>query len=1011
MLRRKLPQATCRWSFTLYQVNRTSRRWSHESPPSSGSGETPAASTASPGFIDGVETIAGAALKKVLRPAESFVSAVETEIAAMRTMAMNEAGLSPTENQVPVLSAEELAAREKRRPLCQRATVAFMHDQPDGDLCLVAEEMPRIGLSISGGGWRSMTAATAACDAMSATGILDCVEVVAGLSGGSWFVTQWALGGQERLAFHDTHTRQTHPYLYGQRYLPSIHHYRGLSRMRCEAVVDRAAGTKKLSYRTLGRLAEVTTHSDQTFFYALLFGDGKTMTSRYARFLREHLLIWETPTRRNNLSLAQPSTREAILNGEFPMLVCSVIDTEKGKPNVWCELSPFGARHFQIDNGRSIPMDEMVARLDGEFDPLSAHRIMAICGSAFAVDHYELYSRSPKVIQSISSLFGFKPEIGETILHPEEQGITKVCHYDHHFGSLRDAGHDFNIPVPTMLPKTGGREFDILIVLDAGQGAAGADELAAAVQKGYVEIEGETPASLKAPFPAGTRVRVFYPPKGRGPIIVYVLTLNYPKTSQVIASRNEILTDARYVRSIIEQQLVPTLARAVANFVRRKKGMPMQAAAEARELVPLESIDMNSFRQTMQRALTTVIESGDTSIAANGSLGNPYRLLRHAEEFLFTKLPTDIAPQVMVKFRNLIFESDQPGTFKLNPEDPVDRGLLVTGFCIPVSNDTHLYTYTHVILWNYIWAKQCARELAPEDPALATLLGGFHVNRPLSIPSTGPALDRLKIDDKTHRETWALLANIASEPGGAAIRSKVVELVHTRCREKVVAYGGFSKGSNSPDFWRYDYRQDLRLKLGVTSAVGTLSFMDDAENPDSSRSEEIYTKARDILENDPKFAFLLLESLLRHAQGMKSNKALNRLTPKVASYLKSFDSEVQQRALFAAAFGCSSAVEILKANGLQGSRDEPRTGINVMDACETGNHHAVRSILMHAYEGAPPLQAVKLAVNLNYPKVVHALLTDEEVDEAFISEAKAILAASGKLSAWPEVAQLVQGNV
>jgi hypothetical protein len=60
---------------------------------------------------------------------------------------------------------------------------------------------------------------------------------------------------------------------------------------------------------------------------------------------------------------------------------------------------------------------------------------------------------------------------------------------------LRDAGIDVNVPFPSALRT----QPDIILVMDASEGAQGNEELAVAVSRGYLEVPEDEP-KLHVPF-------------------------------------------------------------------------------------------------------------------------------------------------------------------------------------------------------------------------------------------------------------------------------------------------------------------------------------------------------------------------------------------------------------------------------------------------------------------------------------------------------------------------------
>ena len=185
------------------------------------------------------------------------------------------------------------------------------------------------------------------------------------------------------------------------------------------------------------------------------------------------------------------------------------------------------------------------------------HNYMAVCGSAFACDVGALLPKG--VADTIRDNVRLKPSpiVGgglTEIIYGRggggEQQRTCVC---------RDAGIDFNVPFPPMLSEA-GREFDIIIAMDAGMDSYNAYELQRAVELGYLVLAAPTPTAPGPlePFPANNRVRVYHSTNG-GPTIIYFLALTTRPTSKVIHKPDQITRDAAKVRQAVMEELMPLL--------------------------------------------------------------------------------------------------------------------------------------------------------------------------------------------------------------------------------------------------------------------------------------------------------------------------------------------------------------------------------------------------------------------------------------------------------------------
>ncbi|CUF95622.1 Hypothetical protein, putative [Bodo saltans] len=653
----------------------------------------------------------------------------------------------------PPLSPQEIAAIKKRRPKSRKALLKFieaahpeLHEElqkyvathPMGDdISGPADALPRIGIAVSGGGWRAMTAGVAVMDELSRVGLLDTVEVASGLSGGSWFIQNWALGGVGKNAFHEPPLNRAnnteapapstvvHPWAYGERFVPRVHRYEGLIHMLSKKVVHNSAQIPHL-LQPLGKFADFLTNADTTFFRLLVLSKGgKSMISRYASFL-DRLLTWhpnrETLLLENAVAAAGPS------DGVFPVFVVAAVDTITHDPvvasqtppaqlgkskNVWTEFSPYGARSRNIEFGETQSIAQLHVEWDKKKSPLTAGRLMAVCGSAFAVDAEQVATEKPWLKQIASFLGGGQDE-GDVILTKAmtktyvslpkqqksdhtptaQQEVEKVL-----FGQLRDAGLDFNVPFPLMLKQSSGRVLDIVIAIDAGYASTGAGTLAAAVKYGYVEIEGSHEESFGKPFqPVGDRVRVFFPPvdhvtgERKGPIIVYVVVLNSTVTSKIVFTREEVIACTSLVRQTIRDQAVAEIFRCIQNYsldhlaktgaippARREELGNFTASFDTTEVAVKPSGAVDTFQEATHAALDSLQRENPTEVLN----GNPLVVMQRVERVLVASIDQPLRVACVQRITELTAVADYNGTVLLklsNPLDATDAALLKSGW-------------------------------------------------------------------------------------------------------------------------------------------------------------------------------------------------------------------------------------------------------------------------------------------------------------------------------------------
>eukprot|EP00744_Colponema_vietnamica_P011482 GILI01016159.1.p1 GENE.GILI01016159.1~~GILI01016159.1.p1 ORF type:complete len:934 (-),score=212.03 GILI01016159.1:148-2919(-) len=192
---------------------------------------------------------------------------------------------------------------------------------------------------------------------------------------------------------------------------------------------------------------------------------------------------------------------------------------------------------------------------------------MGACGSAIAFDSSSLGSSisSPiaRIAFNVASTFVqthlLKVSKETPILHGTLTGIGFGSHPKAIVNCCRDAGIDINVPFPSVFNKSSGRQFDVVLVMDAGQGSKGAGELAKAVSLGYVTLEAEldpftgkakntSPLANGLPSEDFGRERVKVYKALDGTIIIYFLGLTERPTSTVILDKKDLLKDVEALR-------------------------------------------------------------------------------------------------------------------------------------------------------------------------------------------------------------------------------------------------------------------------------------------------------------------------------------------------------------------------------------------------------------------------------------------------------------------------------
>lgn len=485
----------------------------------------------------------------------------------------------------------------KRIANCQKALQSLLGGS--------AEDQPRVALAFSGGGWRAMASGVALLDALSTpiktknqpnVKLLDTVSHAFGLSGGSWALLTAIAGKEQQNPFHhhkDKIKSHRNPWLYGpsNAFSTEDHQYDGLIDMVSEENVNASlerCGVRKLLSKALP--------IDTAVASAALVGSG-TKVETWGHFLAGNLLGFledkDATNGSEKFKKKLSSLQQVIADGSFPLVVCSAIanlepilptDSQrvraiklealaKERSYSWIEISPFFLRnpttlHFTEDVDTSsvyfIKGFASEEQPDARRNDIRLHQVMAACGSAIA---FETKSIAASIASPLLKLaFSAASTLVQTHLLKVEKetpifdgtltGISYGSHPKAIVNTCRDAGIDINVPFPSVFNQSSGRKFDIVVVMDAGAGSIGAGELKAAIERGYVTLQGEldpvtgtiTKVANGMPSTDFGRERCKVYQAVDGTIIIYFLGLTQRPTSTVILDKKDLLKDVESLR-------------------------------------------------------------------------------------------------------------------------------------------------------------------------------------------------------------------------------------------------------------------------------------------------------------------------------------------------------------------------------------------------------------------------------------------------------------------------------
>ncbi|KAH3765135.1 cytosolic phospholipase A2 [Pelomyxa schiedti] len=330
-----------------------------------------------------------------------------------------------------------------------------------------------IAICGSGGGMRAMQSMVGFMDGLSHIGLLDAVTFAVGLSGSTWCLSQWVCD-TEGNPFHGSTCADDPWRAGGPPFDERRHTHSELKKMLSQ-------------HSWLTACGEVA---------ACVVRKG-SLVGGWAEFLSDVVL-----SRRHLESTRFSQCKNRLADGSFPIPVCTAISENEQDNWDWVDFTPFTVRKC----GTPLKATENLS------DDTLPH-LMAVWGSFFAVDWKGWHAEIPKVLKWLPAI--------STVPEPGRKRKAMACEtaFEENIGNLRDAGIDFNVPLPALR----GRGVDVVLVMDASEGAKGAKELALAVKAGHIGVAEEDKNLLTRDFGPRERCRLFYPERTGQPAIAYFL--------------------------------------------------------------------------------------------------------------------------------------------------------------------------------------------------------------------------------------------------------------------------------------------------------------------------------------------------------------------------------------------------------------------------------------------------------------------------------------------------------
>lgn len=341
------------------------------------------------------------------------------------------------------ISKDEKRIIELRIPKIKEALEELL------DRNLTNDQVPRIAIACSGGGYRAMISTLGFLNGAQKIGLFNAIAYISSLSGSTWLLSPWYLQHADFEEFKDELIEKVrHPI-----FLKSLQN-------------DKASFTKYLVRK-----------------YAFL--QGISVIDLYGSILTSNLLRSNGPNK-DLYNIFLDNQIKYIEQGERPYPIYTAIVTKK--PYEWVEFTPYEIGSDYL--GGYIPSWSLGRRFLGSVaepfmvdgkqvfaPPLPLGYMMGIWGSAISVNLREAWKEFlkdfvPDAFQKI-----IKDTLEESTIGGERFFPAQVYNFTYGMHNLPrgqekrltlvDGGINFNLPIPPLLRKD--RKIDIIIVFDASQ--------------------------------------------------------------------------------------------------------------------------------------------------------------------------------------------------------------------------------------------------------------------------------------------------------------------------------------------------------------------------------------------------------------------------------------------------------------------------------------------------------------------------------------------------------------
>jgi len=430
------------------------------------------------------------------------------------------------------ICAEECDSTQERIKKVN-ATLGNLLQQP-----IELEKTPRIAVCLSGGGMRAAMSSYGLMAGLDDIGLLNGITYCAGLSGSTWFLTDWMLYGKPMNNYYE-------------------HFARAISRMRLFSVDALASSLwPKYLFRQDSGIVDIY---------------GVYLANTFLRTIKN-----KVDRQRVTFSSMAPLVR----NGSWPFLLCTGVETSID--NHWVTFTPFevscDSLHFNMPTwafGRKF-----VNGTSADFAPEpSLGFFMGLWGSALSGSIQEMLDTTtqqldPILYNTISKLLlniGLSEfRMASIKIKNPLYGLETHSYRDRNLTDLifMDAGYAYNLPLPPVLKKE--RAADIIIVLDASEDVhKGAGELKKAVSD--LTDQGIELPQIDFSTVLEHAVTVYKSDKPHVPTLIYVVPLKQDSYDPTFDPKDEFGTTYKTSRFSYDKESIDKLTGLIRHTIRNYK--------------------------------------------------------------------------------------------------------------------------------------------------------------------------------------------------------------------------------------------------------------------------------------------------------------------------------------------------------------------------------------------------------------------------------------------------------